>query len=385
MLLSTKIFSPFNLMKQIFLSALILLVSVILINISLSKNKINCFHMKSLNLYYRFNKDGNGYIPLLSPIQKVLDANNMNKANTFYQANLFFMHKLDQHHIFDVLKSIKNYQNKYLYNIVCIDYLSSKSKLYEIYMKRKPNSSIFPISFLLNNPLDIISLQKYLLNNPKKFIILKKNKQQQNGIKIINEYVEAENSEYVIAQELLQNPFLIRLHKINIRVYLLISIVNNELSVQIYNDGFIYYTPSVFVSESSTVSSNVTSGLINRKVYEKNPLTINDFRKYIGDTKSNLFDSNLKKLFYELFSTLEKDIIIIEKRLNMRKFVVMGADVALDENLNLKIMELNKGPDLSFKDERDGKLKYEMIENSFINMNLFNAPKTYHNKYIRII
>ena len=39
------------------------------------------------------------------------------------------------------------------------------------------------------------------------------------------------------------------------------------------------------------------------------------------------------------------------------KFQIFGADIAPDENLNVTIMEINKGPDIGFKDERDGNLK----------------------------
>ena len=43
-------------------------------------------------------------------------------------------------------------------------------------------------------------------------------------------------------------------------------------------------------------------------------------------------------------------------------FQLYGVDVAIDDQLRPQIMEINKGPDLTFKDERDGNLKRKLAE-----------------------
>ena len=40
-------------------------------------------------------------------------------------------------------------------------------------------------------------------------------------------------------------------------------------------------------------------------------------------------------------------------------------DVAPDNNLNVKVMEINKGPDLSAKDDKDDKVKNKVSEDVF--------------------
>ena len=40
---------------------------------------------------------------------------------------------------------------------------------------------------------------------------------------------------------------------------------------------------------------------------------------------------------------------------NTKRFQLFGADVAPDENLHVKLMEFNKGPDMGAKDIRDKK------------------------------
>ena len=45
----------------------------------------------------------------------------------------------------------------------------------------------------------------------------------------------------------LQNPFKINQRKINIRVYLLIHVHFDSISMYIYKDGFIYYTAKIYI------------------------------------------------------------------------------------------------------------------------------------------
>jgi len=47
------------------------------------------------------------------------------------------------------------------------------------------------------------------------------------------------------------------------------------------------------------------------------------------------------------------------------RFQIFGADIAPDENLKCTLMEINKGPDIGFKDERDGNIKKNMLKDAF--------------------
>ena len=73
-----------------------------------------------------------------------------------------------------------------------------------------------------------------------------------------------------------------------------------------------------------------------------------------------------------LFNRIKKEILPIEKTLPMNKFVIMGADIAVDKDLGIKLMEINKGPDLRYKDKRDGNVKYNLIKNTFAKMGIIN-------------
>ena len=56
-------------------------------------------------------------------------------------------------------------------------------------------------------------------------------------------------------------------------------------------------------------------------------------------------------------------------------FQLFGADVAPDENLNVHLIEVNKGPDMSAKDDRDRDVKYNVLEDIFEKIGVINYKK----------
>lgn len=338
--------------------------------------------------YYRFNSEGDGRLPVIKTIQDVFEKYAVSEAALPQEATILFLDKFDHQNIFPIIRKLDNYKDKYLYTLVSIDYISSKSKLYEMMrnnIDEKTLHDIVPISFLMDNPDDVTKLRAYMLEKENNLIILKKNIQQQKGCRIISHFEDEKDlKNYVIAQELLQNPFLIDNRKINIRVYILIHVTsNNMMSVFMYNDGFMYYTPNEYKANSDCPQSNITTGYIERSVYEKNPLTINDFRKHIGFIKTRVFNQNLMSCFKKVFRALHKPIIEMETTFPMNKCVIMGADVAVDADLGIKLMEINKGPDLRYKDERDGHVKFNMVRDTFYEMGLI--AETIKSNFVKLM
>ena len=54
--------------------------------------------------------------------------------------------------------------------------------------------------------------------------------------------------------------------------------------------------------------------------------------------------------------------------------MILGCDVAVNKNLECKIMEINKGPDLTYKDERDKTVKYNLVKDTLDIIGLINNP-----------
>jgi hypothetical protein len=257
------------------------------------------------------------------------------------------------------------------------DLMASKLSLWK-YLKNKYGdkeaSNLIPYTWDLTNNDDIEKFKKEF--DDKKVYITKNNKQRQEGLLIHNSLntILDSRDKYILVQELLQNPYLINGRKINLRVYVLvIKDSMSNIKIQVYNDGFMYYTPELFEKNTLSFEKNVTTGYIDRKIYEENPLTHSDFKKYL-DSDRNLTPLetymrsqsivlstytfiNMYILISSIFDAYESVVGNESEGVN---FQLYGIDIAIDENLKSMIMEINKGPDLSAKSERDKKLKTDL-------------------------
>ena len=67
---------------------------------------------------------------------------------------------------------------------------------------------------------------------------------------------------------------------------------------------------------------------------------------------------------------------------NNVRFQLFGADVAPDNNLEVKLIEINKGPDLGAKDNKDNQVKDKVVRDVFDITGLIRG-KTF-NEFIKI-
>ena len=203
-------------------------------------------------------------------------------------------------------------KNNYYYIINDIDLLVGKDFLWDKLSRYYKNdvTKLSPKSYIPNDSFSIERLKKDYKNG--RLYIAKKNIQRQEGIQIINDKNELfkliKDKEVAIIQELLQDPMTIDGHKINLRVYVLIVIHNNVCDVYVYNDGFMYYTPKKFVLNSIDKDVNITTGYIDRKIYEENPLTHKDFMEYLDDNdyNSNEIKNNILNLIKNVLKPYTK-------------------------------------------------------------------------------
>jgi hypothetical protein len=139
--------------------------------------------------------------------------------------------------------------------------------------------------------------------------------------------------------------------------------------MEIYDDGFVYYCKEVFDPSNITMDNFITTGYIDRSIYEKNPLTIKDATNHMNVNHES-FMNKIRLALQSVFTDtsimrratmLERyaDTQIVSKG---KRFLIFGADIALSKEKDIHIMEINKGPDLNAKDGRDGMLKKQMIE-----------------------
>lgn len=273
------------------------------------------------------------------------------------------------------IKAFKNkFTNKKIFMIDGCDWIASKTALWKLIKKEFPKNAplIMPKTFVLSSQKDRKDFKEFYLKKklryPNSKFILKNFKQRQLGLKLsdnFNKIINSIDDGFKLAQDFLENPFIINNRKVNLRYYLLIVCHKDKIKGYLYNDGFVYYTPKFYKKYSLDFDRNITTGYIDRSVYLENPLTVKEFRKYLGEYKAKKWDVEVYNKVNMVMQALSNKICSNDKLKNSIKFQIFGADLAPDENLNGTLMEINKGPDIGFKDEKDGNLKKNMVYDAF--------------------
>jgi len=250
------------------------------------------------------------------------------------------------------LKKVKiSNDEQFIFAIPGCDNLVSKYNVWKSLVDkygRETASTIVPESFLLDNKEDVELLKKF--DNQK--FILKKKKQRKLGLKLVDKIEDIsklKKEEYTIAQKYLK-PFLVNDRKVNLRIYLLITLKNNEITIYVSKFGSCIYTKHEYDHSSCDFEKNITSYNMDLSIYEENPLTLEQLKTYL---KNNGFDH------IDIFSKIENKIKLficaIKDQLGDEKFnknmcfQVFGMDFILDENLDPFLLECNKGPEMKPK------------------------------------
>jgi hypothetical protein len=346
----------------------------------------------------------------------VLTANNIQKTDNPDEADIVFpcgYNNIDHEikllpHIGDRSNPKSNMANMAKPKIVFIidgaDEITAKNYLwlnilnYHGYNKAR---TLSPNTYILTSDHKVVDLARLTLEHkPGKLYIMKKNVQRQTGLLITDKVddIVSNKGSYVLAQEMLMDSYLVNMHKINLRVYIVIICHQNRTTVYVYNNGFMYYTPKEFTSNPNNTSSDnhITTGYVDRDMYTINPLTHTDFARYLDSAEGSTYHSKSKP---RILSDVEKSIrrsgqrisVIVFSRIhelirdvfssfqnkigrsddsngkpipiyNDISVQIFGADVAIDSNLMPKIIEVNKGPDLDPKDERDSEVKKGLVD-----------------------
>jgi len=254
---------------------------------------------------------------------------------------------------------------KFVFGVAGTDTLVSKSML-AITLRTFYDVSIgiIPKTYIMENGID---KDRFLSDYQGGIYIMKKNIQRQEGCMITDDRASImrgfdAGNDYVVVQELLQDPLVVGGRKTNIRIYMLAVVTpGSGTKFYMYNDGFMYYTPQPFVAGTTDADLNITTGYIDRQVYVDNPLTFQDLLMSLPPVNANLLYKNIVALFNLLIAPYIPIFTNENSTLPGVKFTIFGCDIAPSSNFGAKLMEVNKGPDLGYKDDRDRILKQGMV------------------------
>lgn len=319
--------------------------------------------------------------------------------------------------------------NQMIYAIKGCDKIASKNELWKIvnnYYGRKIASTLIPETFIINDLGDIKLFKKQF--NKNEIYFLKKNIQRKEGILITSDYdqimknvmnsrkdlkdyyknnfelynksknlKEEENfsklskintlpTNFKIIQKGIKNLFLVKNRKVNLRLYLLITIKQGIKRFFLYNEGKCIYTQKdvniLLDKDKIDKEQHLTSYNLDSEIYKTHPESISDLSKFLNIKKLlNNINSLFKNIVYAI-----KDEIGNSKRLkNNLTFQLFGADVIFTKTLHPYLLEFNKGPSMKFITERDHNMKMKLLEDVFLKVGLIkNQQNTPNNNFIEI-
>ena len=242
-----------------------------------------------------------------------------------------------------------------------------------------------PESFTLYNNQYNLLLNKYNVN--KINLICKKNLQRKEGLKIVtnfNELKTAKKENYKVAQLFINNSLLVNNRKINLRVYLIISIYKDSISFYLSNMGKCLYTKKEYNKNIYDKESNITSYKVDSNIYNINPHNFEELELYFYKKNIN-WKAIWKKIVYIFLKFSDASYLLFKQpnRFYHKKcFQLFGADIILDNNFHPYLLEINKGPDMIPKCKKDEILKEKIYYDTFSLVEFL--PKKNNNSFFKI-
>ena len=291
----------------------------------------------------------------------------------------------------------QNNKNRDIFGICGSDVIASKSSLWKVvseYYGREKGSKLIPESFLLKDNRELpIFKEKF---DPGKVYILKKNIQRKKGIKLTSDYneiSEANKKKYVMVQEK-KESIIINKRRMNLRIYIFVQCKNGVKSVFIHEKAKCLYTSKDVIdpvnSNGEEFETLITNSYVtDLEIYNKNPLTLNKLLEYL-ENNNGVNGRQLKQKIYtnitEVFQSLLPKVCNCANLQGNNMYQMFGADILIDKQYNVYMLEVNKGPDMKHKDEADHELKKRVVFDTFEKMGVVK-PKTseYKNGYTQVI
>ena len=306
-------------------------------------------------------------------LDEYFNNNNATLVNDVKNADLFL--PCGYNFTNDDLMNVGVTNNKqYVFGISNEDEIVSKSSIWtHITNKygRDKARKIMPETWVLSNTYEMDLLMRDY--SPGNKYIMKNREQGKKGLKItqdLNELLNGHKNEYLVAQKYVKDILCINNKKLNLRFYLLVVCRNGNKDFYLYDNGICIYTLKDYNPNSNNMEENITSYKFDGKIYNKNPLTIDDFKQYLIQN-----NKDEKKVMKDIFRIVKMIVNSVSFKIcnfknidESTSFELFGGDIIFDNQLNPYVLELNKGPDMNptnYDDPRYVKVKREVFRDIF--------------------
>ena len=254
-----------------------------------------------------------------------------------------------------------------VFGISGCDQIVAKNGLWSILLRkygRDQAKKIMPESYVLSEPAEMEQFQKAY--DPEKIYILKKNIQRKKGLLMtqkLDEIMSSSKQGYKVVQEYLQDVFVINKRKLNLRIYFFVICQNGKVEGYIHKEGKCIYTNRDYTGKDMDFEANITSFNLDTSIYQRNPLTLSELKKYLvaqGYPAQNLFQQ-ITQLFAKAFQAMKPYLCQLKTLQNNTTFQLFGADIIFNKAMKPYLLEINKGPDMSYKLPKDEKIKQNVF------------------------
>lgn len=358
-----------------------IIILVILYYFLSNKNKSNNNKLNNITYYKSQN------YPIVNILKNILSNHKFIRTTELHNCDLY----LPNNYTFveDELKSLTTKNNNYIFALDGCDLLAGKNNIWELLEKtygRKITIKLMPETWILDNKAHIELIKNNYVKN--KIYILKKNIQRKNGILLTNDYneiIKNIDSDFIVAQNYIKNTLLINNRKLNIRVYLLVINKNNKIHSYLYKNGKCIYTNKDY-KYSLDMEENITSLNLDNNIYNINPLTLFELHDYLKNKNidyNTIFNKICLNIKY-LHHSYKNKIGTLNKFKNNTSFQLFGLDYIITSNLDVLLLEINKGPSMSSINSKDYNLKYKLFQDMFETVGLLENTSKKKNLFLKI-
>lgn len=239
-------------------------------------------------------------------------------------------------------------------------YLTNKKLLWKSilqYHGREKALEFLPETYILHNSNDQSRLHE--LKNQK--LILKGNLEARKSLKIIdskniNQYLNKDS--FDIAQKIIQTDQSISKRPFNLRLYIILSIENGKLKTHLYqNAKFIYGQKDEIITYNSIPSHKNEPNFLNE-------LSNQNLAAKVIDQSLQI----IRKCIEGIVSQLDINPGINNNQLHQ----LIGLDIIIDNNQEIKLIEANWQPAMKASSRKDQQIKEKVLKNYY---NLFKGIK----------
>jgi hypothetical protein len=332
-------------------------------------------------------------------LKDVFDKNNIIQSNDNWNIYIPCGYNNVESELKDIkITSNKNITDKYIFGLNGCDSIVSKNQIWESLVKcygRKEARKLMPESYVLDDPNEMMTFRQNFNPNNTDIYILKKNLQRKEGLKLTKDFFEiinASNDDYRVVQKYITDLFLINDRKVNLRIYILIIIKDNYVYFYLSDIGKCIYTNKKYNHNELDFESNITSYKLDMNIYKTNPRNFEQLKDYIDDKLNNrnmgnkLFN-NIELLLTDISKCLSKNFYQSDNIKGSITFQLFGVDIIFDKNLQPYLLEFNKGPDMTPRDNIDEIMKNKVQTDMFKTVGIIpndkdNSFKLIYNSFI---